>query len=470
MNIFKLKTIDEVLSSRNSGLKKSLGAFELFLLGLGSIIGTGIFVITGIAAASLSGPAVVVSYALAGITAIFIALAYTEVATTIPSSGGAYSYAFVSFGEIIAWMTSWMLVLYFLLSASTVAAGWSGYITAILKTGGIILPESITKIPSEGGIINLPAMVISLLITFILVKGTKESVIFNGLLVLIKVVAIAIFIVVAAPHFDPINWFAHNHPFDNGLLMANQFMPFGVTGIFTGATLVFFAYNGFDAIASAAEECKNPKRDITIAILGSLTLCMLLYMVVAGLLVGIIPFNLIDIKSSLASALHHHNHVTSSLVISVGVIIGMVSVILVQIFALSRVILVTARDGLLPQSLAAIHSRYNTPYVSTILIGVIVAFVSGFMPLTVIGTLSSVGALTSFMVVCMATLVLRRKYPDLKRPFKCPAAPFVAGVGIFLSLVLLASAAMEVGIYILLWMILGLFIYFSYARYRNTEI
>ncbi len=468
MGIFTLKTINEVLDSagKASGLKKTLTTANLFMLGLGAIIGTGIFVITGIAAVSLSGPAVIASYAVAGVTAIFIALAYTEVATMIPSSGGAYSYTFVAFGEIFAWLVSWMLILYFLLSASTVAAGWSGYFVSMLKSGGIELPIAITKIPSEGGIINLPAAMVALIVSVFLILGTKGSAILNTILVFTKISAIFLFIFIAAPHFDAIHWFEHNHPFQSDLFLSTPFMPFGIHGVITGAALVFFAYNGFDALASAAEECKNPKRDLTIAILGSLLVCMILYMVVAGLLVGIIPFNLIDQDSSLPSALNYNGHTAIASIISAGVIIGMISVILVQTFALSRVILVTARDGLLPASLAKVHPKYNTPHIVIMILGALIAFIAGFMPLTIIGTLSSVGALSSFMVVCLALMTLRIRYPDVKRPFKCPLVYVIGSFGVILCLVLLTSAMQKVGYYAAGWMGIGIAIYFIYYRFR----
>lgn len=469
MNIFKLKPIEEffVNNQQQSGLKKTLSALDLFMLGLGAIIGTGIFVITGIAAVSLSGPAVVLSYAIAGITAIFIALAYTEVATMLPSSGGAYSYAFAAFGEIVAWIVSWMLILYFLLSSSTVAAGWSGYMVAMLKSANIIIPEALTKIPAEGGIINLPAVLISLTIMLVLIKGTKDSAILNTILVIIKIAAIALFVFIAAPHFDPVHWFSNNHPFNGDLFLANEFMPFGINGVISGAALVFFAYNGFDALASAAEECKNPRRDLVIAILGSITVCMTLYMVVAGLLVGIIPYHLIDQSNSLPSALSYNGQNFVASLISGGVVFGMVTVILVQTFALSRVILVVAKDGLLPKFLTKIHPKYNTPHVTTLILGFLIAGISGFMPLTIIGTLSSVGALSSFMVVCIALMVMRFKFPDLKRPFKCPFAFVIGTLGVLLSVVLLASAMIEVGVYTAGWIIIGLIIYFVYFQFRK---
>lgn len=470
MNIFKLKTITEVLesASKNTGLKKTLGVGSLFMLGLGAIIGTGIFGMTGVAAVSMSGPAVVIAYAIAGITAIFIALTYTEIATMIPTSGGAYSYTFVAFGEIMAWIVAWMLILYFIASSSTVASAWSGYMVSMLHSGGIDLPIALTKNPSAGGIINLPAVLISIFVTLILIRGTKESAMLNGALVFIKIAAIALFVYVAAPHFDTVHWFEHNHPFQSDLLMSSPFLPFGISGVISGAAFVFFAYNGFDAIAAAAEESKNPKRDLTIAILGSLVVCMVLYMLVAALLVGIIPFNLIDIDSSIPSALSYNGHNVVSSIIAGGVVIGMISVILAQLFALSRVILVTARDGLLPPFLAKIHPKFHTPHVAILTLGSIIALIAGFIPLEIVGTLSSVGALFCFMIVCMAMIMLRHRYPDVKRPFKCPAAYFVGGFGVLLCLTLLVAALKIVGLYVAIWVVAGIAYYFIYYPMRKV--
>ncbi len=472
MNIFKLKTITEVLESarsRNSGLTKTLGIWHLLLLGLGAIIGTGIFGMTGVAAVHMSGPAVVASYALAGITAVFIALAYTEIAAMIPTSGGAYSYSFVAFGEIIAWIVSWMMILYFVTSASTVAIAWSGYMVSMLHEGGIDLPLALTQSPSLGGIVNLPAVLITLLITLILIRGTKESAIINGVLVVTKIIAISLFVYVAIPHFDTMHWFEHNHPFQSDLLLSSPFMPFGIKGVITGAAFVFFAYNGFDAIASTAEECKNPKRDLTLAILGSLFICMVLYMFVSALLVGILPFHLIDVGSSLSSALSHNNHHIASSIISAGVVIGMVSVILVQLFALSRIILATSRDGLLPSFFAKVHKKYHTPHVATITFGTIAALIAGFIPFDIMGTLSSVGALFSFMIVCLALVVLRHRYPDVKRPFRCPLVYLVAGIGILLCLTLLTAAMEKVGLYVAIWLGTGIVFYFTYYTMRAKQ-
>ena len=471
MNIFKCKTIDEVLdgAKKNSGLKKTLGVGNLFLLGLGAIIATGIFGMTGIAAAHISGPSVVLSYAIAGITTIFIALAYTEIATMIPTSGGAYSYVFVAFGEIAAWMVSWMMMLYFFSSASSVAACWSGYMVNMLAAGGIEIPIELTTNPANGGIINLPALILVILVTFILIRGTKESSIINAVLVAIKFIAIFLFVFVAAPHFDSSNWFSHNHPFQSDLLLSSPFLPFGITGVISGAAFVFFAYNGFDAIAAAAEESKNPKRDITIAILGSLVMCMFLYMLVSALLVGIIPFNLINIDSPIPGALNHNGHSIISSVIAGGVVLGMVSVILAQLFALSRMILVIARDGLLPEFLSKVNKKYHTPHNSILAIGSVVALMAGFVPLETVGTLSSVGALFSFMTVCMALIVLRRKYPNVKRPFKCPAIYLVSGIGIILCSTLLIASLAKVGIYASIWVIIGVIFYYSYYNFRVKQ-
>lgn len=471
MNIFKRKTIDEVLDNvgKNTGLRKTLGSLSLFLLGLGAIIGTGIFGMTGVAAVNMSGPAVVLSYALAGITAIFIALNYTEIAAMIPTSGGAYSYSFVAFGELTAWIVAWMMILYFLASASTVASCWSGYVVNILHEAGVVIPKEFTKIPEFGGIINLPAFLISLLITFILIRGTKESAMINAVLVTIKIIAIALFIIVAIPHFDLRHWFEHNHPFTQDLLMSSPFMPYGVSGVITGAAFVFFAYNGFDSIASAAEEAKNPRRDLTIAILGSLAVCMILYMIVAALLVGIIPFQKINPDSPIPSALSYNSHNIVSSFIAAGVVVGMLSVIIAQLFALSRIIMVVARDGLLPVCLTNVHKKYHTPHYSILALGTIVAFISGFIPIELIGTLSSVGALFAFMIVCMSMLVLRLRFPNAKRPFKCPMPVLVSSVGALLCFILLFAALLKVGIYSLIWLAIGIVIYFTYYTMRVKQ-
>lgn len=471
MDIFKLKTIDNVLeeTKKRSGLKKSLGLGYLFLLGLGAIIGTGIFGMTGVAAVKMSGPAVIAAYALAGITSIFIALAYTEIATMIPTSGGAYSYSFVAFGELVAWLVSWMLILYFLGSASSVAVSWSSYFVNMLQESNIYFPVELTKNPALGGWINLPAAMVALFITSVLIRGTHESALINALLVIIKIIAIGLFIYVAIPHFNIDLWFKHNHQIQPDIMLANNFMPFGISGIITGAGFVFFAYNGFDALASAAEECKNPKRDLTIAILGSLFICMIIYMIASALLVGIMPFNLIDIGSPLSSALSHNGHSIVSIIISAGVTLGMLSVILVQLFALSRIVFVTARDGLMPPFLTKIHPKYKTPYTTTIVIGAIVALLAGFIPLELVGSLSSVGALSVFMMVCIAMITLRHRYPDADRPFRCPAVYLVGGIGILLCATLLVAVIKEVTVYSALWLGTGIMFYFTYYPMRVKQ-
>lgn len=471
MNIFKRKSVTEVLESakKNTGLAKTLTFWHLLLLGLGAIIGTGIFGMTGVAAVNMSGPGVVASYAVAGITAIFIALAYTEIAAMIPTSGGAYSYSFVAFGEIVAWIVVWMMSLYFISSASTVAISWAGYMGNMLHEAGIELPIQLMKAPALGGVVNLPAVIITLLITMILVRGTKESAMLNSFLVMVKIIAIALFVYIAIPHFNTMNWFEHNHPFHEDLFMSSPFMPFGISGIISGSAFVFFAYNGFDAIASTAEECKNPKRDLTLAILGSLLVCIVLYMFVSALLVGILPFNLIEIDSPLASALSHNGHSIASSIISAGVVIGMVSVILVQLFALSRIILVAARDGLLPPVLAKIHKKYHTPHIAIMLFGTTAAIIAGFIPLDVIGTMSSIGALFSFLMVCLALIVLRFRYPEINRPFRCPLAYLIGGIGIVLCGTLLVAALEKVGLYMAIWFGAGIVFYFSYYTMRVKQ-
>ena len=470
MSMFKLKTIDEVLDSanQNKSLEKNLNVWHLLLLGLGAIIGTGIFGMTGIAAVNMSGPAIIISYAIAGTTAIFIALSYTEVATMIPTSGGAYSYTFVAFGEIAAWIVSWMLILYFITSTSAVAIAWSGYIVSMLHEEGINIPFELTKSPFENGVVNFPAVLVILAVTMLLFRGTKKSVTINVILVIIKVTSIALFVYVAAPHFNTSNWLEYNHPLPK-LYLSSPFMPFGITGVVSGSAFVFFAYNGFDSIVSAAEESKDPKRDLILAILGSLFICMTLYIIVAALLVGTVPFNLIQVSSPITGSLKYNGHNIISPVIAGGVVFGMISIIIAQLFALSRVIIVVARDRLLPDFLTKIHKEYNTPYISIIILGLLSSITAGFMPLEIIGTLSCVGSLFSFIIVCLAMMVLRCRYPDVKRPFKCFAPYFIGSVGVLLCLILLISTVKVVGLYSVVWLGLGIMFYFLYYIIRKKQ-
>jgi basic amino acid/polyamine antiporter, APA family len=464
MSWFRKKSLASVVDQKGVKLKRTLGAFDLFLMGLGAIVGTGIFVITGITAAEVAGPAVTISYLLAGVSCVFVALAYTEVATMIPTSGSVYAYSYVALGELFAWVIGWMMIMYLVISATTVASGWSGYMVSILQAGGIELPHELISIPSEGGIINLPAVFVSLLVAGLLMRGTKESAMINGILVLVKIVAIFLFVFIAAPDFDAANWWKDVGPFDESLVGSSNFMPFGAYGVLTGAGLVFFGYNGFDTLASAIEEAKNPRRDITIAILASLVVCILLYMLVSGILVGVVPYNELGNASPLAYALSKLGSNTGSALVATGAVTGMTTVILMQCYAASRVIFVVSRDGLLPKSASKIHDKFGTPYISIIAIGLCVALISGVAPLSVMGSLASLGALFSYITVCFIMLYLRIKWKDVDRPFRCPAAFVIGGVAIILCAFLAETLLMKVGNYFIGWLLVGLAVYFLYAR------
>lgn len=454
MNIFRMKAISAI-KANNQELNKTLSAFDLLLLGIGGVIGTGIFVLTG-TASKYTGPALPISFLLSGLACMFVALAYTEIGSMIPTSGSVYTYSYLALGEIVAWLTGWLIILEFGVGATTVAAGWSAYVVDILKQANIIIPPSLATVPSKGGIINLPAIIISLLITALLVKGTKESALLNNILVVVKLAAITIFVIVAIPNFKLSNW--------------DNFAPFGFSGIATGAAVVFLAFTGFDSLAAAAEECKNPKRDMTIGLIGSLIVCMILYMIVAAMLTGIVPFTeLIGNEKPLAHALRLNGSQIGSALVAAGGIAGMSTVIIVNIFALSRVFLVMSRDGLLPSFFGNLHHKYNTPYISTIIIGLGVALVAGLVPIDIISNLASMGTLTVFILASLIVMILRYNQPELERPFKCPAVYLVGTLAILMCGFLFFKLMSVVGQYFLLWLIIGLVIYFTYS-FKNSKL
>jgi APA family basic amino acid/polyamine antiporter len=453
LNIFRLKNASEVREeSSHSSLKKSLTAFDLIILGIGAVIGTGIFVITG-PASQYSGPALALSFLLGGFICMFVALVYTEIASMIPTSGSVYTYSYVALGEVTAWITAMLIVIEFGVGASAVAAGWSGYVVSLLKTGGVYLPTIYTSSPFHGGMINLPAIFITLFVTYIVIRGTKESAIINTILVAIKLLAIFIFVVVAVPHFDLANW--------------DPFAPFGFPGIATGAAMVFLAFTGFDSLAAASEECKNPKRDIIIGLGGSLLISTIVYMIVAAVLTGIVPFTELNNAKPLAHALSLNGSHVGSALVAVGGIAGMTTVLIVNCFALSRVFYVMARDALLPEAFTKIHSRYGTPYVSSIVAGCFIAVVAGFLPIHILGSLASLGTLIVFLIASIVVIVLRYKMPDAERPFKCPAIFVISPIAISSCGYLILQLFPTVGIYCLGWVGASLIFYFLYSI-RNS--
>ena len=455
--VFKKKSIEAVHEvNERSELRKTLNSLDILLLGVGAVLGTGVFVMTGVTAAKFSGPAVTLSYLLAGFAAIFMALAYTEIAAMIPGSGSIYTYAYVSFGEIIAWLIGWTILLEYTLSAVTVAAGWSGYIYGILAATGMDVPQEFFTTPAQGGLINLPAVIISLFISFLLLLGTKESARFNNILVAVKLVAIFIFVWISVPHFEVTNW-------------TNNFMPFGFSGVTTGAAIIFFGYTGFDLLSTTTEECKNPKRDIIFGLIGSLIVCMIIYTVVSGLLTGIVPYGELDNNEPLAYAMRKNGSNIGSAIVATGAVAGMTTVLLVQLFAQSRLIFFLSRDGMLPKVFGKIHPKFRTPYITHILIGTIVAALAGFTPIELAGNLASTAMLTEYMAVAIMVLYLRYKMPLVARPFKCPLIFVIAPVAILLCGFLIHSLISEATIIFLIWGIIGVVVYFIYG-YRNSKL
>ena len=453
--IFRTKPV----SSKNNGeLKKCLSAFDLTLLGVGAIIGTGIFVLTGIAAANQAGPAIILSFIISGTACAFAALAYAELAASVGGCGSAYGYSYVAFGEIVAWMIGWILLLEYSVSVAAVANGWSGYFNNALQAIGIGLPDALTTSPELGGIINLPATAIILILMVMLIKGAKQSAQLNTAMVFIKVLAIIIFVGVAAFNVHPENW----HPFmPYGLFNT---LPDGKTvGVLAGASLVFFAYVGFDAVSTAVEEAKDPQRDVPIGIIASLTFCTIIYVIVAGLLTGIVPYNTLGVNHPVAFALTSIGYSWASALVSTGVIAGLTTVMLVLYYGLTRIILAMSRDGLITPYLSHVNPSTQTPVRVIIITGAIMSIAAGLVPLGALAELVNIGTLAAFVLVCLGVIVLRRTHPDLPRPFKNPFTPMFPMLGMLSCGALMAFLPQQTWTRFLLWLTLGLVIYFVYS-------
>lgn len=456
MDILRTKSIDLLRAgAEEKGLKKTLGALDLVLLGIGCIIGTGIFVLTGVAAAKYAGPALMLSFVLSGLACGFAALAYAELAAIVPIAGSAYTYSYAALGEIIAWIVGWNLVLEYSVGSSAVAAGWSGYVVGLLKSAGIVLPQAYTAVPADGGIVNLPAMFIALFLSLMLVRGTKESATLNRVLVLIKLVAVFIFLFLAGPKVDVANW--------------TPFMPYGFSGVAAGAAIIFFAYIGFDAVATAAEECRNPNRDLPIGIVGSLIVCTILYIVVAGVLTGVVPYTQLNNAEPVAFALRYIGYNMGSALVGTGAICGITTVLLVLMYGQTRVFFAMSRDGLIPASICKVHPRYGTPHVITIVAGIAVALIAGFTPIGIIAELTNIGTLFAFVVAAIGVLVMRFTRPDIHRPFKCPAVWLISPLAVISCAYLMYNLPVETWLRFGIWSLIGFVVYFAYS-YRNSAL
>jgi len=438
----------------DTGLKRCLNAVDLTLLGIGAIIGAGIFVLTGIAAATKAGPAIVYSYVVAGFACAFTALAYAELAAMIGGCGSAYGYAYAGLGELIAWIIGWDLILEYGVATAAVAIGWSGYVNNALTAMGIPLDPVLLKSPLEGGVMNLPAILIVMTLASLLAIGIHQSARFNAVMVLVKLLAITIFIGVALFHVEPANW--------------QPFMPFGWSGVMAGAALIFFAYIGFDAVSTAAEEALNPQRDLPIGIVASLAVCTLIYIVVAGLLTGIAPYPTLETASPVADSMLRLGHRWASAVIAAGAIAGLTTVMLVLYYGLTRVFLAMSRDGLLPPVFSAIHPNTQTPIRVILASGVLIASIAGFTPINDVAELVNIGTLAAFVLVCAGVIVLRATRPELKRPFRTPFSPVVPLLGIAFCVFLMLSLPAVTWWRFFVWLAIGFVVYFSYSRSHST--
>jgi len=443
-------------------LKRCLSAWDLAFLGVGAIIGTGIFVLTGIAAATQSGPAVILSFIIAGLACAFAALSYAELASSIGGCGSAYGYSYAAFGELIAFIIGWDLLLEYGISVAAVANGWSGYFNNALTAIGLPLPDILTKAPKLGGLINLPASVIILILMLLLIMGVKHSAKANNAMVFVKLITISIFIGVAVFNVHPDNW----HPF----------MPYGwfqtlpggkTTGVLAGASLVFFAYVGFDAVSTAAEEAQNPQRDLPFGIITSLAFCTLIYIIVSGLLTGVVHFSDLNVSSPVAHALTLLGYNWASALISTGVIAGLTTVMLVLYYGLTRIIFAMSRDGLLSSFFNKVNPKTQTPIRVIVLCGVIMSLIAGFMPLGDLAELVNIGTLAAFVLVCLGVIVLRITKPDMVRSFRTPFSPLVPVLGMLSCAALMAFLPSLTWLRFIVWLVIGLIVYFGYSFHHS---
>jgi APA family basic amino acid/polyamine antiporter len=454
MALFRTKPIAKEFQTPAS-LKRCLTAFDLTLLGIGAIIGAGVFVLTGVAAATKAGPAITISYIISGLASLFSALAYAELAASVGGCGSAYHYSYASFGELIAWIIGWDLLLEYSMSVSTVAIGWSGYVNNALQALHLGLPLRFQKNPFEGGLINLPAVLIITFLATLLCIGIKQSSRFNDFIVFVKLCVIAFFIVIASQYVNVTHW--------------ENFFPFGMTGVMNGAALVFFAYIGFDAVSTAAEEAINPQRDLPIGIIVSVVVCTLIYIIVAALLTGIVPYSSLNVPSPVSDALLRLGHPVAAGIIALGAVAGLTTVMLVMYYGLTRVCLAISRDGLLPPFFARIAPQTQTPVLIIILSGLIIAGVAGFVPIEQAAELVNIGTLAAFTLVCMGVMILRKSQPNLPRPFKLPFYPFIPLLGAVFCLYLMLHLNWITWLRFLVWLLIGLIIYFAYGR-KNSKL
>jgi basic amino acid/polyamine antiporter, APA family len=469
------KSVADIVGSADveggHSLSKTLGATSITAMGIGAIIGAGIFVLTGTAAAQFAGPSIVLSFVLGGIACAFVGLCYSELAAMLPVCGSSYTYTYATLGEIFAWIIGWDLILEYAMGAATVAVGWSGYIVSLLHNVGINFPPVLSTAPgtviklADGttatGIVNLPAVLIIAILTTLLVLGTKESARLNNIMVAVKLVVVVAFIALGVFFIKPANW----HPFIPP--NTGEFGNFGMSGILRGSAVVFFAFIGFDAVSTAAQEAKKPQRDMPIGILGSLVICTLLYILVAGVLTGLVPYAELNVPDPIAKGVDAIGLTWFSVLIKIGALTGLTTVILVLLYGQSRIFFTMSQDGLLPPLFARVHPRLQTPHRSQMLIGTVVAIVAALTPIGVLGEMVSIGTLFAFILVCGAVIYLRRSDSDALRPFRVPGVPVLPVLGILFCLLLMVGLPLVTWLRLLVWLVIGMVIYLTYGRHHS---
>ena len=484
MGLFTTKPIDQLVATSQAGhgLRRVLGSLNLVALGIGAIIGTGIFVLSGQTAAANAGPAMVISMVIAGVTSALAALCYAEFASTVPVAGSAYTYAYATLGELIAWIIGWDLILEYALGAATVAVGWSGNVVSLLADLGIHLPAAISAAPGTvvgmangttgTAVFNLPAVVISLVVTWLLVRGVRESATVNAVIVFVKVAIILLVIATGVAFVHRENYSPFIPP------NTGTFGEFGWSGIVRGAAVIFFAYIGFDAVSTAAQEARDPQRDMPRGILGSLVICTVLYVAVSAIMVGLVHYRELGGPAPMAVAVDAAREAAAggawsgvmramSMLVKIGIVAGLTSTMVVNMLAQPRIFMSMAQDGLLPAWAGRVHARRRTPHVATLITGGIVALAAGFTPIAVLGQLVSIGTLLAFVIVSLGILVLRRRQPRLHRPFRTPGVPYVPIASALVSLALMASLPGSTWLRLVIWMALGIALYFAYGLRRS---
>jgi len=456
--LFRKKKIEELLQNNGTiQLKKTLGAFDLILLGVGAIVGTGIFILPGTVAATHAGPGIVFSFIIAAIVCAFAGMCYSEFASSVPVTGSAYTYGYIVFGEIIAWLVGWALLLEYGLAVAAVATGWSSYLNSLLAGFHIVLPQAISGAfnPAAGTYMNVPAILIIFATAFLLTLGIKESTRFNTWMVFLKVAVILLFIGVGVFYVKPTNW--------------EPFLPFGISGIFSGAALVFFAYLGFDAVSSAAEEVKNPQRNMPIGIIGSLLICTVLYVAVSMVLTGIVPYHALNVSDPVSYVMQMVHQDWIAGIISLGAVVGMMTVILVMSYGGTRLLYALGRDGLLPKSMAELSPKFKTPVKNTWIFALLVAFCAGFVPLSKLAELVNMGTLVAFTIVSIGVVYLRKNKNIPSGGFKVPFFPVLPILSFLLCLFLISQLSVLTWVACGIWFIIGLIVYLAYGR-KHSEM